>query len=80
MGTTGTDPVKRAWTTAMAKYPDLHVEPDEILVDGDRVATRCTVRGIPRTSDGEPAYLTEFIRMADGRIAELWGVTNVALR
>jgi predicted SnoaL-like aldol condensation-catalyzing enzyme len=80
MRTTGTDAVKQAWTTAMAKYPDLRVEPDEILVDGDRVATRCTVHGIRNTADGAPAYLTEFIRMADGRIAELWGVTNVALR
>jgi predicted SnoaL-like aldol condensation-catalyzing enzyme len=78
--TTGTEPIKQGWTMIMERYPDFRVELDEILVDGDRVATRCTVHGVPRTADGDPLYLTEFMRMADGRIAELWGVSNLSLR
>jgi hypothetical protein len=48
-----------------------------MLADGDRLAVRTIVHGTPA---GEPPTIMEIIRMADGRIAELWGVTNLSWR
>jgi hypothetical protein len=49
------------------------------LVDGDRVALRSTPHGIPA---GDPAdasaTLLEIVRVADGRIAELWAGTSIS--
>jgi hypothetical protein len=39
------------------------------------------VRGTPADQTGEPRpTIMEIIRIADGRIAELWGVTNLSWR
>jgi hypothetical protein len=49
---------------------------DDRTVDGDKVWTRATSRGINRET-GEPALLTWLLlqRVADGRIAEQWVLT-----
>ena len=79
VGITGPDQVKRAWSTIMARYPDFRITLEDVLVDGDRMAIRATVTGTARTDDAG-GYLTEWVRAAGGRITEVWGVTNVALR
>ncbi|WP_429415720.1 nuclear transport factor 2 family protein [Nocardia sp. GAS34] len=43
--------------------------------DGDRVALRSTVHGM--TENGQTATLVEIFRVADGRIAELWGAKGI---
>lgn len=80
MGTTGAEPVKHAWAAARQKYPDLRVSVEDMLADGDKLAVRIAVHGIPASPDSEPPALMEIIRFADGRVAELWGVTNLAWR
>lgn len=80
MGTTGTGAVKKAWAAIREKYPDLRVSVEDMLADGDRLAVRTAVHGTPADQAGEPPTLLEIIRMADGRIAELWGVTNLSWR
>jgi predicted ester cyclase len=77
MGTTGTAPLKAAWVTFREKYPDLHLTVEDMLADGDKLAVRSVVHGTP--ADHTPT-LMEIIRIADGRIAELWGVTDLSFR
>ena len=77
MGTTGTGAVKKAWAAIREKYPDLTVSVEDMLADGDRLAVRTIVHG---THADEPPTIMEIIRMADGRIVELWGVTNLSWR
>lgn len=79
VGITGPDQVKRAWSAMIERCPDFHVELVDALVDGDRMALRATVTGA-ELATGTDGYLTEWVRVADGRIADLWGVTNLALR
>ncbi len=73
--TRGREPIRAAWRAILGKFPDLLVEAQDILVDGDRVAVRGRIR-----AGGQDATLMEIFRMADGRIAELWGVSSLALR
>ncbi len=79
VGITGPDQVKRAWSTIMTKYPDFRITLQDVLVDGNRMAIRATVTGTALTTDA-PGYLTEWVRAAEGKVTEVWGVTNVALR
>jgi predicted SnoaL-like aldol condensation-catalyzing enzyme len=81
MGTTGVGAVKAAWAAIRERYPDLRVSVEDMLAEGDRLAVRTAVRGTPADQTGEPCpTIMEIIRMADGRIAELWGVTNLSWR
>jgi uncharacterized protein (TIGR02246 family) len=77
--TTGREPIRAAWRAIRDKYPELRSEIQDILVDGDRVAIRSTTHGV-LTTDGRPGAVLEIVRVAGGRFAELWGVTNVRLR
>ena len=72
MGTTGSEHVRTAWRQITARYPDLRVEPIEMIVNGDRVAVWSKVHA----GGGEPGTLMELIRVADGRVAELWGLSS----
>lgn len=59
------------------KCPGLRVSVEDMLADGDRLAVSTTVHGTPA---GDPSSVMEIIRITDGRIAELWGVTNLSWR
>ena len=74
LGTTGIEPIRAAWQTIRAKYPNLHSQIADVLVDGDKVALRSEIHGLDA-----PATLCEIFRVADGRIAELWGATSRSL-
>ena len=59
--------------------PDLHVEIHDMLVDGDRVATRKTMRGThpaSRKSARNPRIVSfdviDIVRVRDGQIVEHW--------
>jgi steroid delta-isomerase-like uncharacterized protein len=75
----GAELIKRA-------FPDLRVQIDDAIAEGDRVALRLTIRGthqgeflgIPAT--GRPvSYIShEFYRVADGLIAEEWICSDTA--
>jgi predicted SnoaL-like aldol condensation-catalyzing enzyme len=81
MGTTGPGAVKKAWAAIREKDPDLRVPVEDMLADGDRLAVRTVVHGTPADQTGEPRpTIMEIIRIADGQIAELWGVTNPSWR
>jgi ketosteroid isomerase-like protein len=68
---TGPAGVKAAWQAIRARHPELRTVVEDVMVDGDRVAMRSTLQGASGT-------IMEIFRVADGRIAELWGVTSLA--
>ena len=81
MGTTGPGAVKRAWTAIREKYPDLWVSVEDVLADDDKLVARTFVHGTPADQAGERLpTIMEIIRMADGQIVELWGVTDLNWR
>ena len=70
LGITGPDGVKAAWRAIRARHPELRTVVEDVVVAGDRVAMRSTLRGASGT-------IMEIFRVADGRIAELWGLTSL---
>jgi predicted SnoaL-like aldol condensation-catalyzing enzyme len=76
LGTTGFAAGKDAWRTLVARFPDVRVVAQDILVDGDKAAVRSTVEGIT-TPDGDARpMLFEIFRIDDGRFAEMWGAST----
>ncbi|HMO00980.1 MAG TPA: ester cyclase [Miltoncostaeaceae bacterium] len=66
-----------------AAFPDMQMNPDDVLVDGDKAVARATTTGtqqgefmgIPATGRRIDVQLIDIMRFgADGRVAEHWGV------
>ncbi|OXM55762.1 ester cyclase [Amycolatopsis alba] len=85
MDATGAEALKQVWTVLLRAFPDLRVEAEDVLADGDKVVCRNIVtgthrgefRGLPATGK-TVSYGEIFIfRFAGGRIAEIWGVVDV---
>ncbi|MER6509402.1 nuclear transport factor 2 family protein [Nonomuraea sp. NPDC001636] len=74
LGTTGPDSVSQAWQRFHEAFPDVQVVVEDLIVEGDTVAVRTSVHGIP---DREPPTMLEMLRVRDGRIAELWGLSSL---
>jgi steroid delta-isomerase-like uncharacterized protein len=79
------DGFKRTWATFRAVFPDFNVTVDDAIAEGDTVVVRITNRG---TQQGEfwgiaPTYREVtfasivIFRIADGKIAERWGVLDM---
>ncbi|MFE9352948.1 ester cyclase [Streptomyces olivaceoviridis] len=85
MGATGAQALKRVWEALLRAFPDLRVEIEDEIAEGDKVVFRNTVtgthqreyQGLPAT--GRPVRYQEIfvLRFADGRVAEIWGVVDV---
>jgi steroid delta-isomerase-like uncharacterized protein len=68
-----------------AAFPDLQYDLHQVVAEGDRVASRDTVRathkgefmGIPATNKTVAVGAMHFLRFADGKIVEHWGITDV---
>ncbi|MGH3587566.1 MAG: ester cyclase [Pseudonocardia sp.] len=75
LGTTGFEAGKGAWRQLVARFPDVRVVAEDVVVDRDRdrVAVRSSVAGLG-VPDGA-AMLFEIFRVVDGRLAEMWGIT-----
>jgi predicted ester cyclase len=71
----GFEPIRAAWRTIFERFPELRVTPQRMIATGDQVAVWSTIENVP----GEPEMM-ELIRVADGRIAELWGLSSLAWR
>jgi steroid delta-isomerase-like uncharacterized protein len=67
-----------------AAFDDLQITVDELVVEGDTVATRWTATGVHRGEfmgtgpSGEPFRFTGtgFYRLRDGKIFEAWSLNN----
>ncbi|MEV6157745.1 nuclear transport factor 2 family protein [Nonomuraea sp. NPDC052129] len=77
LGTTGAESVVWAWTRFHERFPDVRVIIEDMLVDGDKVAVRTTLHGLPAdvVEQQPPPTMLEIFRVRDGRIAELWGLS-----
>ena len=58
---------------AFTTFPEKRFVVEDVLVDGDKVALRVTVRGIP-VDPGQPEpTIIEIFRVENGSVAEIWG-------
>ncbi|WP_436528756.1 ester cyclase [Actinoplanes sp. HUAS TT8] len=73
LGTTGPQSIADAWQRLHDTFPEVRVEVEDLVIDGDTVAARLTMHGLP---DQTPMLL-EMYRVRDGRIAELWALTSM---
>jgi predicted SnoaL-like aldol condensation-catalyzing enzyme len=76
LGTTGFEAGKDAWRKLTIRFPRVRVVAEDILVDGDKVAVRSSVTGTGTPDGGPHPALFEIFRVEDGRLAEMWGVTE----
>jgi predicted ester cyclase len=80
----GPEGVRRLAELYRSAFPDLHFEHEEIVVAGDRVAHRWTFRGTHRgeimgiepTGRSVAVQGIEINRIADGKIAESWAISD----
>ena len=80
----GARAIKQVWAALLRAFPDIHVAVEDVIAEGDKVVIRNTVtgtqlgeyRGMPPS--GTPVTYDEIfiVRIADGRIAEIWGVVD----
>jgi steroid delta-isomerase-like uncharacterized protein len=84
MGSHGFDAVLSIVSAFMTAFPDLQFEIDDLVADGDRVASRMTARathtgeymGMPATGKTVSCSVFGFARVSDGKLVEHWGVTD----
>lgn len=74
MGTTGPMSVVRMWQRLRHRFPDAQVVVEDMVAEGDKVAVRASVHGMPGE---QPPTMLEILRVHDGRIAELWGLSSL---
>ena len=74
---TGVEGVKKSWASMLKAFPDARAVVEELLVDGEKVASRTSIHGIPAMADGTQPMILEIMRVKDQRIVELWGLTNM---
>ncbi|GAA4899540.1 hypothetical protein LX16_0743 [Stackebrandtia albiflava] len=77
--------VKRVWQMLLRAFPDIRVEVQDVIGEGDRMVFRNTVtathrgeyRGIAPTGRSVEYEEIFIVRLAGDRIAEIWGVVDV---
>lgn len=74
---TGVEGVKQSYASFLKAFPDARVVVEDLLVDGDKIASRTSIHGIPALADSSQPTIMEIIRVKDQRIVELWGLTNM---
>jgi steroid delta-isomerase-like uncharacterized protein len=83
--TTGAQAMKDVFTVLHRAYPDLHIEVEDLIEEGDKLVARNKVTGTHRgeymglAPTGKSVEYNEIfiLRFEDGRIAETWGVVDV---
>ncbi|HEY3192704.1 MAG TPA: ester cyclase [Solirubrobacterales bacterium] len=78
--------LKEGVTQIREAFPDLQATPDDIVVEGDRVAVRSTVRGthegdfmgIPASGKKIEVSNFDFVRIENDQAVEHWGVIDTA--
>jgi predicted ester cyclase len=76
----GAEGVKQVVTMFHAGFPDMEITLDEVVVEGDTVASRSTLRGTHRGEifglkpTGRPVAMTTLtlVHIVDGKLTESW--------
>ncbi|MEV0980948.1 ester cyclase [Streptomyces sp. NPDC049915] len=84
-GVSGLQALKQVWRVLLPAFPDLHVEIQDVITQGDKAVYRNTVTGTHLgdyrnlTPTGRPVRYDEIfvVRQSGGRITEIWGVVDV---
>jgi steroid delta-isomerase-like uncharacterized protein len=86
LDSTGAEAMKEVFGRLHTAFPDIQIEINDLIAEGDKVVARNTVTGthqgefmgLPGT--GRMVRYDEIfvVRFADGRIAETWGVVDMA--
>jgi steroid delta-isomerase-like uncharacterized protein len=82
---TGAELLKEVFARLHRAFPDLHVAVEDLIAEGDKVVARNTVTGthqgeymgLPPTGKSITYNEIFIVRLADGRIAETWGIVDV---
>jgi predicted SnoaL-like aldol condensation-catalyzing enzyme len=73
----GPEGMKRAFAGLHEEFPDIRVEIESIVAEGDLVAVRLTFRGTHATTSQQAAWPEMvFARFFEGRAVESWEVTD----
>jgi steroid delta-isomerase-like uncharacterized protein len=76
--------VRQFFTATLAAFPDLEMVADDMIAEGDKVFIRATMNGthqgeflgIPGTGRKISVPMGDYVRIADGKVVEHWGVTD----
>jgi steroid delta-isomerase-like uncharacterized protein len=85
-GATGAEVIKEVFAKLHRAFPDLHITIEDVIAEGDKLVSRQKVTGthqgeylgVPPTGKTITYDEIFILRFADGRIAETWGVVDVA--
>jgi len=80
----GLKDVKQSMSEYFNAFPDIHYTLDDIVVEGDKAAARCTVTGthkgefmgIPPTNKKVKVQAIAIDRVVGGKIVEEWGMSD----
>jgi steroid delta-isomerase-like uncharacterized protein len=80
----GIEAYKQFMSGYIVAFPDAHFDIEDIVAEGDKAATRWTVRGthrgnlagIPPTGKQVTVTGMWILRIAGGKIAEQWGIND----
>jgi steroid delta-isomerase-like uncharacterized protein len=80
----GPEAFKRLQRQFVESFPDMHIEVEDTVVEGDMIAARCRVtgshlgHGIGVTPTNGPVEFTgmTIVRVKDGKIVEAWNEFN----
>ncbi|MEO3802519.1 ester cyclase [Nonomuraea sp. B1E8] len=81
----GPQALKQVWAVLLRGFPDMRVEVEDVIAEGDKIVSRNTVtgthrgefRGLPPTGRSVTYNEIFIFRFAGGRIAEIWGVVDL---
>ena len=84
-GFQGVEPFRQQIAAFRAAFPDLHVTVEDLLIDGDRFASRTIVTGthtgdlmgMPATGKHISVEAVDIGRIANGQAQERWGGMNM---
>jgi steroid delta-isomerase-like uncharacterized protein len=81
----GPEGIRLVWGLLRAAFPDLAVQVEDLLVDGDKVVIRARAEGthegafmgMPATGKQVAIGVIDINRIEDGRLAERWAVADL---
>lgn len=82
----GPEGAKQFFAMIQAGFPDFHMNIEDVVAEGDKVVVRSTLTGthkgefmgIPPSEKQISVPVIDILRLADGKVAEHWGLTDNA--